>query len=62
MKRIVAVTTLLLLCGCPGAEPAIEPPADAGPLAACAESPSALPRPPGGGLPCELLPPGFTKK
>jgi hypothetical protein len=35
------------------------PPDDS--LTACVDSPSALPRPPSGQLPCELLPPGFSR-
>lgn len=30
-----------------------------GALAACLESPTELPRPPSGSLPCELIPPSF---
>jgi hypothetical protein len=30
-------------------------------LSACVEQPTALARPPAGQLPCELLPPGFSK-
>jgi hypothetical protein len=30
------------------------------PALACDEQPLELPRPPTGGLPCELMPPGFT--
>ena len=32
---------------------------DSGALKACLDQPTALPRPPSGQLPCELLPPGF---
>lgn len=31
------------------------------PLAPCVERPSELPRPPTHGLPCELLPPDFSR-
>jgi hypothetical protein len=31
------------------------------PLAACVDRPGDLPRPPGTELPCELLPPGFSR-
>ena len=34
---------------------------DGGTLRPCLEDPNDLPRPPGSGLPCELLPPGFTR-
>lgn len=30
-------------------------------LSACLERPGQLPRPPAGELPCDLLPPGFTR-
>ncbi|MDY7225453.1 hypothetical protein [Hyalangium rubrum] len=30
-------------------------------LSACLDQPNALARPPSGQLPCELLPPGFSK-
>lgn len=30
-------------------------------LANCLDRPNELPRPPAGGLPCELLPPGFAR-
>jgi hypothetical protein len=35
------------------------PPVDA--LSECVEPPTALQRPPDGKLPCELLPPGFSR-
>jgi hypothetical protein len=33
-----------------------------GGLEPCLESPAVLPRPPRNGLPCELLPPGFSRQ
>jgi len=36
-------------------------PLDGGPLTACLDRPDELPRPPTNELPCELLPPGFTR-
>jgi hypothetical protein len=31
------------------------------PEASCLERPNELPRPPEGGLPCDLMPPGWTR-
>jgi len=39
--------------------PPAPPPADT--LTACVEQPTTLPGPPSGQLPCELLPPGFSR-
>lgn len=63
MKRFLCLAGVLVLCGCPDSAPPGEiPAADAGAagLRTCIERPSSLPRPPGGTLPCELLPPSFT--
>ena len=48
--------------GGPGVDAGIEvaAPTD-GKLAPCLERPGELPRPPSGGLPCELIPPDFGK-
>jgi len=60
MTRFLVLAGLLLVCGCPGAPPTGGATADAGAFAACLERPSELPRPPTGGLPCELIPPSLT--
>jgi hypothetical protein len=44
----------------PDAGMEVAAPAD-GNLAPCLERPGELPRPPSGGLPCELIPPDFGK-
>jgi len=46
------------------ADASVAPPTDAAQaptLQSCIERPNELPRPPTGELPCELLPPGFTR-
>jgi hypothetical protein len=62
MRAAVVLALGLLACGdntrvTPKDDAAI-PDAPAA-LKACLEQPNALPRPPSGQLPCELLPPGF---
>jgi hypothetical protein len=42
-----------------GAQPDVLVP-DGGRLSSCVERPNAIPRPPTGRLPCELIPPGLT--
>lgn len=44
-----------------GAAEAPRPDGAASPLAACVDRPGELPRPPTTELPCELLPPGFSR-
>jgi len=49
-----------------GAPPPVEPDAEVPPpppvpLRACVDRPAEVPRPPTGELPCELLPPGFSR-
>lgn len=49
-----------------GAPPPVEtdagaPPPTPAPLKACVDRPAEVPRPPAGELPCELLPPGFSR-
>jgi hypothetical protein len=63
----LACAWLAAACGDNHQAPPPPPPEDAGvdspvteELAPCLERPTDLPRPPGGALPCELLPPGFT--
>jgi len=43
-----------------GADSSADQTADGGPLRACLDSPSTLPRPPAATLPCELIPPGLV--
>ena len=61
MTRLLALAGLLLVAGCPGAAQSGDAagPADGGVVATsgCLDRPTALPRPPSGGLPCELIPP-----
>ena len=66
MKRLALLAALALAgCGDNNVVPppdAGEEPADAGveALAPCLDRPTDLPRPPTGGLPSDLLPPGFA--
>lgn len=66
MLRRIALTGLLLLCGCPDSPQASDDAAttdDGGVpsvLAACVERPDELSRPPTDRLPCELIPPNLT--
>ena len=59
MMRLLALTGLLLICGCPDAAQSgdLAGSAELGASGGCLERPSELPRPPTGGLPCELIPP-----
>ena len=64
MKRFLCLAGVLLVCGCPDSAPPgemtnVDAGAGPGGLKACIDRPAALPRPPGGTLPCELLPPTF---
>lgn len=62
MLRRLALTSLLLLCGCPDSaqtdtnDASVQTDGGASALAACTEQPSELPRPPTNRLPCELIP------
>ncbi len=67
MTRLFVLSGLLLLAGCPGnaetGDAAI--PADLGGgsvtmVSGCLDQPTALPRPPSGALPCELIPPNLN--
>ena len=49
----------LALAACESDSSSNEPNDPPGPSDACQAGPGELPRPPSGGLPCELLPPGF---
>lgn len=62
MTRLLGLLPVLLLAACPGGSGAPDAAADrdGGALLSCLEWPGALPRPPGGALPCELLSPDFT--
>lgn len=44
-----------------GADAGIDSGAPLPPLVPCLERPTDLPRPPSGELPCDLLPPGFSR-
>jgi hypothetical protein len=48
----------LVAASCDDEKPT-DPPVDG--LSSCVEQPTDLQRPPAGQLPCELLPPGFSK-
>ena len=72
MRSLLAVSVALALCvpvlaGCDdGGDPAPGTAGNGGsaggaPLAPCLERPTDLPRPPTRGLPCELLPPNFSR-
>lgn len=64
MKRWLLCAAVLAACGDNGAAP--QPGDDAGidappvEFGTCVDRPTDLPRSPGGGLPCDLLPPGFA--
>ena len=69
MRTSITLVTVVLLAGACGDNVTpvtpVSPTADAGvdapaALAPCLDRPSDLPRPATGGLPCDLLPPGFT--
>ncbi|PTL77863.1 hypothetical protein [Vitiosangium sp. GDMCC 1.1324] len=49
----------LVVASCKDDPPPPAPPVDS--LTACVEQPTALQTPPSGQLPCELLPPGFSR-
>jgi hypothetical protein len=67
MMRFTLALALLGLAGCGDND--VQPPADARPddpdggievVGPCLDTPTDLPRPPTGQLPCDLLPPGFA--
>jgi len=62
MKRLLTKTLWLLvplaLASCEDEQPPVTP-VDS--LSACLTQPGELQRPPSGQLPCELLPPGFSR-
>jgi hypothetical protein len=63
MKRLLTKTLWLLvplaLASCEDEQPPVTPPVDS--LSACLTQPGELQRAPSGQLPCELLPPGFSR-
>lgn len=63
---LVLAALLVAACSKDAAPEGDAPAVDAGPtgdaaLAPCLDRPGELARPPSGGLPCELLPPGFGR-